>query len=106
LPLVLGGLMIVQQRLSPAAMDPVQAKIMMVVMPGMITLFMYFLPAGLCVYMVTNSVLGIAQQQSIQMRLERAAARHDGDEGPGDGGDESSETPAANDKPRPGKAGR
>jgi YidC/Oxa1 family membrane protein insertase len=104
LPLLLGGLMIVQQRLSPAAMDPVQAKIMMVVMPGMITVFMYFLPAGLCVYMVTNSVLGIAQQQSIQMRLERAAAQHDGDEG--DDGTNSEETPAASDKPRPGKAGR
>jgi YidC/Oxa1 family membrane protein insertase len=105
LPLLLGGLMIVQQRLSPAAMDPVQAKIMMVMMPGMITVFMYFLPAGLCVYMVTNSVLGIAQQQSIQMRLERAAARPDGDEGD-DGTGDTDETPAAIDKPRPGKAGR
>jgi YidC/Oxa1 family membrane protein insertase len=105
LPLLLGGLMIVQQRLSPAAMDPVQAKIMMVMMPGMITVFMYFLPAGLCVYMVTNSVLGIAQQQSIQMRLERASARSDGDAG-GDDTGETDETPAASDKPRPGKAGR
>lgn len=106
LPLLLGGLMIVQQRLSPAAMDPVQAKVMMVVMPGMITLFMYFLPAGLCVYMVTNSVLGIAQQQSIQVRLERAAARRGEDAVDSSTDSSSEETPAANDGPRPGKAGR
>ncbi len=70
LPLLLGGLMFLQQKLTPTTMDPVQAKMMMYFMPIMITVFMLFLPAGLCLYMVTNSTLGIAQQKYINWRLE------------------------------------
>jgi YidC/Oxa1 family membrane protein insertase len=72
MPLILGGLMFVQQRITPTTMDPMQAKVMMYFMPVMITVFMLFLPAGLTVYMVTNSTLGIAQQQWIQHRLKKA----------------------------------
>lgn len=72
LPLILGGLMFVQQKLTPnTTMDPVQAKMMAVMMPIMMTAFMLFLPAGLCIYMVTNSVLGIAQQKMIDWRLQK-----------------------------------
>ena len=73
LPLLLGVLMFMQQRLTPTTMDPVQAKIMMYVMPVMITSFMLFLPAGLCLYMVTNSALGMAQQKFIHYRLDKGA---------------------------------
>lgn len=106
LPLALGGLMIVQQRISPAAMDPIQAKMMMIVMPTMITLFMYFLPAGLCVYMVTNSVLGIGQQYWIQKRLERQHPPQEESEDPDaePSADESAATTIK--KSRPGKASR
>ncbi|MBK8592151.1 MAG: membrane protein insertase YidC [Sandaracinaceae bacterium] len=73
LPLVLGVLMFVQQKLTPTAtMDPAQAKVMLYMMPIMITGFMLFLPAGLCLYMVTNSVLSIAQQHYI--RVQHAAS--------------------------------
>ena len=41
-------------------------------MPIMITGFMLFLPAGLCLYMVTNSVLSITQQHHI--RRQHAAS--------------------------------
>jgi YidC/Oxa1 family membrane protein insertase len=71
LPLIVGLLMFVQQRMTPSTMDPMQAKIMMYMMPIMITAFMLFLPAGLCLYMVTNSTLGIAQQRWIHYRLDR-----------------------------------
>lgn len=74
LPLLLGGLMFVQQRITPTTMDPAQAKVMMYVMPIMITSFMLFLPAGLCLYMVTNSVLGIGQQQFIQRGMDPATS--------------------------------
>jgi len=74
LPLVLGALMFVQQKIMPTTMDAAQAKIMMYFMPIMITSFMLFLPAGLCLYMVTNSVLGIAQQQMIHRQLNRESA--------------------------------
>ena len=74
LPLLLGGLMFLQQRLTPSTMDPMQAKIMMYMMPIMITSFMLFLPAGLCLYMVTNSVLGITQQHWIIRRIDKEKA--------------------------------
>lgn len=74
LPLTLGALMFLQQRFTPTTMDATQAKVMMYFMPVMITVFMLFLPAGLCLYMVTNSTLGIAQQRWIQYRLERSEA--------------------------------
>lgn len=74
LPLVLGALMFLQQKITPTTMDPTQAKIMLYFMPIMITVFMLFLPAGLTLYMATNSALGIAQQQWIQHRLEKATA--------------------------------
>jgi len=84
MPLLLGALMFLQQKLTPTTMDPAQAKIMLYLMPGMITFFMLFLPAGLCLYMVTNSTLGIAQQKLIQWRLDnQAPASSVDDEGDG-----------------------
>lgn len=72
LPLALGALMHLQQRLTPTTMDPAQAKMMMWFMPIMITVFMLFLPAGLCLYMLTNSALGIGQQKLNEWRLAKA----------------------------------
>ncbi len=72
LPLALGGLMFVQQKMTPTAMDPAQAKMMLYVMPAMITAFMLFLPAGLCLYMVTNSGLSMGQQKLILVRQARS----------------------------------
>lgn len=72
LPLALGALMFVQQKMSPATgMDPVQQKVMLYMMPAMITTFMLFLPAGLCLYMFTNSALSIVQQRVIETRLRK-----------------------------------
>jgi YidC/Oxa1 family membrane protein insertase len=74
LPLALGALMHVQQRITPSTMDPAQAKMMMWMMPIMITVFMLFLPAGLCLYMLTNSALGIGQQKLNEWRMSRQPA--------------------------------
>lgn len=72
LPLALGALMFVQQKMTPpAGGDPLQAKMMLYVMPTMITSFMLFLPAGLCLYMFTNSALSIVQQRVIEARLKQ-----------------------------------
>lgn len=74
LPLLLGVFMIVQQRIVPQqGMDPVQAKMMMYIMPAVFTVMMLFLPAALGVYMLTNSVLQIGQQ----LVLEQIAPRSD-----------------------------
>jgi len=44
---------------------------MMYFMPGMFTVFMLFLPAGLGVYMFTNSVLAITQQWMVERYAKR-----------------------------------
>lgn len=73
LPLVLGATYIVQQRIVPQqGMDPVQQKMMMWLMPGVMTVMMLFLPAALGVYMVTSSVLGITQQLVTEKLYPRA----------------------------------
>jgi YidC/Oxa1 family membrane protein insertase len=72
LPFVLGATMIVQQRIVPQqGMDPVQAKMMTWLMPGIFTVMMLFLPAALGVYMLTNSVLGITQQLAVEKLFPR-----------------------------------
>jgi YidC/Oxa1 family membrane protein insertase len=61
LPLATGALMFLQTKLSPASPDP-QQKMMANLMPIMFTVFSIFLPAGLTVYIMTNTILGMAQQ--------------------------------------------
>tara|TARA_B100001093_G_scaffold517720_1_gene600143 strand:+ start:495 stop:2258 length:1764 start_codon:yes stop_codon:yes gene_type:complete len=61
-PVLLGLLMIIQFRLNPSAGDQTQTKILMWVMPIMFTAMMLFLPSGLVLYILVNTVLGIAQQ--------------------------------------------
>jgi YidC/Oxa1 family membrane protein insertase len=82
LPLALGVLMYVQQKITPVAgMDPVQAKMMLYMMPTMITAFMLFLPAGLCLYMFTNSALSILQQRVIEKHVNRMTSPPTADSG-------------------------
>ena len=54
-----------------------------ILMPAMFTVFMLFLPAGLGVYMFTNGVLGIIQQQAVEWHVRRSI-RPGGGSGPGD----------------------
>ena len=61
LPLIMGVTMFIQQKLNPAPMDPIQAKVMMV-LPIVFTIFFAFFPAGLVLYWVANNILSIAQQ--------------------------------------------
>jgi YidC/Oxa1 family membrane protein insertase len=42
-------------------------------MPAMFTVFMLFLPAGLGVYMLTNSILGIAQTMGVERYMKTHA---------------------------------
>jgi YidC/Oxa1 family membrane protein insertase len=72
LPFIIGGTYFVQQRITPMqGGDPVQQKMMAYMMPIMFTVFMLFLPAGLGVYMFTNSVLAITQQWSVERYTKR-----------------------------------
>ena len=73
LPLLMGVTMFVQQKLNPAPMDPVQAKVMSV-LPVVFTVFFAFFPSGLVLYWVVNNTLSIAQQWVITRNLERASS--------------------------------
>jgi YidC/Oxa1 family membrane protein insertase len=61
LPIVMGGSMVIQQKITPTTMDPAQAKIMLLLPVFMTFLFINF-PAGLVLYWLTNNTLTIGQQ--------------------------------------------
>ena len=61
LPIVMGLTMVLQQKMTPSAMDPKQAKMMML-MPIVFTFMFLSFPAGLVLYWLVNNVLGIIQQ--------------------------------------------
>jgi len=72
LPFIIGTTSFFQQRLMPQQGDAAQQKMMQYLMPAMFTVFMLFLPAGLGVYMFTNGVLGILQQQAVEWHVRRS----------------------------------
>ncbi|NOZ02389.1 MAG: membrane protein insertase YidC [Deltaproteobacteria bacterium] len=74
MPVLLGGLMFVQQRMTPTMGDQTQAKIMMYMMPIMFTVFMWFLPSGLVFYILINTVLAIAHQWYVRRPAKAGAA--------------------------------
>ncbi|MEO7034273.1 MAG: membrane protein insertase YidC, partial [Polyangiaceae bacterium] len=71
LPFIIGATSFLQQRYMPQQGDAAQQKMMKYLMPAMFTVFMLFLPAGLGVYMFTNGVLGIFQQQAVERHVRR-----------------------------------
>lgn len=72
LPLILGAIMFLQQKLMPPqGMDPVQAKMMTYFFPVFLTGISLFLPAGLALYMLVNSCLGILQQWYTKQQMDQ-----------------------------------
>ena len=74
LPLIMGVSMFAQQKLNPAPVDPVQAKVLMS-MPFVFTIFFAFFPSGLVLYWTVNNLLSIAQQWHITRKIEGTAAK-------------------------------
>lgn len=70
IPIVLGASSFIQQKIMPPQGDPAQQKMMLYLMPGIFTAMMLFLPAGLGVYMLTNTWLGITQQVLVERYLK------------------------------------
>ena len=60
-PIAMGLTMVLQQKMTPSAMDPKQAKMMML-MPIVFTFMFLSFPAGLVIYWLVNNILGIIQQ--------------------------------------------
>ena len=68
LPLLMGGSMLVMQKLQPMPTDPMQAKIMQFMPIGFTFLFMTF-PSGLVLYWTVNNLLSMAQQWFVNRQL-------------------------------------
>jgi YidC/Oxa1 family membrane protein insertase len=68
LPILMGITMIVQQRLNPPAMDPIQQRVLQF-LPVLFTVMFLMFPAGLVLYWFTNNLLSIAQQWWIMRRM-------------------------------------
>ncbi len=70
LPLLMAASMFVQQKLNPAPLDPMQAKIMMS-LPFIFGIFFAFFPSGLVLYWVVNNLVSITQQWYITRKIEQ-----------------------------------
>lgn len=64
-PLIMGGTMFLQQKMTPTNMDPNQAKIMLM-MPVIFTFLFLNFPSGLVIYWMVNNLLTILQQYLIK----------------------------------------
>ncbi|MEC8050240.1 MAG: membrane protein insertase YidC [Myxococcota bacterium] len=71
LALLVGAVTAIQQKVTPTTGDPAQARMMMIVMPIMLTIFMVALPSGLVFYILVNSLLTIVQQIVINHRVPK-----------------------------------
>jgi YidC/Oxa1 family membrane protein insertase len=61
MPLLMAGTMILQQKTTPTAVDPAQARMMMI-MPLMLVFLFWSSQSGLMLYWLTSNVVGIGQQ--------------------------------------------
>jgi len=68
LTLLMGASFLLQQKMTPATGDPMQAKMMML-MPLIMTVLFINFPAGLVLYMVVNNIISMGQQYYIQRKL-------------------------------------
>jgi YidC/Oxa1 family membrane protein insertase len=70
-PIIMGATMVIQQKMTPTTMDPMQAKIMMF-LPVMFTFMFLNFPSGLVLYWLVNNILTILQQWRINHTLKEA----------------------------------
>ncbi len=63
-PVLMGISMFLHQKMTPSAMDPMQAKMMMI-MPVVMTFMFLNFPSGLVLYWLVNNILSIVQQWQV-----------------------------------------
>ncbi len=68
LTLLMGASFLLQQKMTPTAGDPMQAKMMMLMPIFMTVLFINF-PSGLVLYMFVNNIISMGQQYYIQKKF-------------------------------------
>jgi YidC/Oxa1 family membrane protein insertase len=71
LPILMAGSMLVLQLITPApSSDPLQKKMMAVIMPMMMLYILWSAPAGLLVYWLVGNLVGFGQQMLINRMLK------------------------------------
>jgi YidC/Oxa1 family membrane protein insertase len=70
-PIIMGITMFLQQKLNPQPVDPMQARMFMI-LPVVFTYMLAHFPAGLVIYWAWNNTLSIAQQWAIMHRAGAA----------------------------------
>ena len=73
-PLIMGGTMVLQQRMNPPPADPAQAR-MFQFMPIIFTFMLAGFPVGLVIYWSWNNLLTVAQQWFIQRQTRLGEPR-------------------------------
>lgn len=68
LPVSMGAIMFVQQKLTPTSMEPMQQKVM-ALLPIVFSFFMMSLPSALTLYIFVSTLFGVLQQY-IFMRVK------------------------------------
>jgi YidC/Oxa1 family membrane protein insertase len=67
--------MVLQQKLTPQpTVDPAQARMMMTIMPIMMTVLFYQFPSGLVLYWFVSNILAISHQLVIGRRMRQGSA--------------------------------
>jgi len=82
LPILMGLTMVVQQKIQPTTMDPIQAKLFLM-MPVLMTFLFLNFSSGLVLYMLTNNFLTISQQYLTMKYFEKSHENTSGKAGPG-----------------------
>ncbi len=72
-PIIMGVTMVIQQKMSPPANDPMQRKIMMF-LPIIFTFLFLGFPSGLVIYWLVNNVLSIFQQWLMMRKNKKKPA--------------------------------
>lgn len=70
LPILMGGTMLIQQKMTPSVADPTQQKIMLL-LPIVFTFLFLSFPSGLVLYWLINNIFGIAQQFYINQKIKK-----------------------------------
>ena len=74
LPILMGASMALMQKTMPqSGMDPSQQRMMLIMMPVVLTVVCYGFPSGLVLYWVVSNLFGIAQQQILNRKKPAAS---------------------------------
>ncbi len=73
LPILMGATMLIQQKMTPTSMDPMQNRLMLF-MPVIFTFLFLNFASGLVLYWLVNNIFSIAQQVYVNQKMAKESA--------------------------------